>query len=139
MQNSKYGQYVVSKKVEKREPWPTVEWNGGTDLDTDVTFMITRVVAPCTMEEFPHFHDFDMYLTFFSYDPDDMDTLPAEIEIGLGEEREIHKITSPTTVYIPKGMVHCPLTYKRVDKPIILFHTSIAPKYEKAPDSVISR
>jgi hypothetical protein len=108
-----------------------MEWTGETDLKTDVTFMITRVVAPCTMEEFPHSHDFDMYLTFFNYDPEDMDSLPAEIEIGLGEEREIHVIDSPTTVFIPAGLVHCPLIYKRVDKPIILFHTSIAGKYVK--------
>jgi hypothetical protein len=136
VQTSKYGQYVVRKSIEKHEPWPTMEWTGESDYQTDVTFMITRIVEPCTMEEFPHSHDFDMYLIFFSYDPDDMDGLPAEIEIGLGEEREMHTINSPTSVYIPKGMIHCPLIFKRVDKPIILFHTSIASKYEKKPDSI---
>jgi hypothetical protein len=40
-------------------------------------------------------------------------------------------ITSPASVYIPAGLVHCPLIFKRVDKPIILFHTSIASKYVK--------
>jgi hypothetical protein len=64
-----------------------------------------------------------------------MDSLPAEIEIGLGPEREIHTITSPTAVFIPKGMVHCPLDFKRVDKPILLLHTSIASDYVK--DTVI--
>jgi hypothetical protein len=131
MAETKYGGLVVPKVLEKLEPWPTMEWIGEKDYKTDVTFMITRVQAPCIMEEFPHSHDFDMYLTFFSYDPEDMNGLPAEIEIGLGEEREMHLINSPTTVYIPKGLVHCPLIYKRVDKPIILFHTSIASKYEK--------
>lgn len=131
MADTKYGGLVVSKSLEKLEPWPTMEWIGETDYNTNVTFMVTRVEEPCTMEEFPHSHDFDMYLTFFSYDPNDMNSLPAEIEIGLGEEREMHVINSPTTVYIPKGLVHCPLIYKRVDKPIILFHTSIASKYVK--------
>ena len=60
-----------------------------------------------------------------------MDELFAEISIGLGEEQEMHTFTTPTSVYIPAGMVHCPLIFKRVDKPIILFHTSIASKYIK--------
>ncbi|HEY94896.1 MAG TPA: hypothetical protein G4O15_08165 [Dehalococcoidia bacterium] len=129
MENTKYGKYVLRKSVTKPEPWPTMEWIGETDYQTNVTFMITRVMEPCEMEEYPHSHDFDMYLHFVSYDYEHMDELFAEIEIGLGEEREMHTITSPTSVYIPAGLVHCPLIFKRVDKPVILFHTSIASKY----------
>jgi hypothetical protein len=135
MDNTKYGKYEVGKSVTKPEPWPTMEWIGETDYNTNVTFMITRVMEPCEMEEYPHSHDFDMYLHFVSYDYEHMDELFAEIEIGLGEEREMHTITSPTSVYIPAGLVHCPLIFKRVDKPIILFHTSIASKYVKKEDS----
>jgi hypothetical protein len=131
MEEKKYAGHVIPKQLAKFDPWPTMEWIGETDYKTNVTFMITRVQAPCVMEEFPHSHEFDMYLHFWSYDPDDMDSLPAEIEIGLGlgEEREMYTINSPTSVYIPAGMIHCPLIFKRVDKPIILFHTSIASKY----------
>lgn len=131
MENSKYGQYVVRKQIAVHEPWPTMEWTGDKDFNSDFTFMITRILEPCTMEEFPHTHEFDIYLYFFSYDPDDMDSLPAEIEIGLGPEREIHTITSPTGVHIPAGMIHCPLNFKRVDKPIMLLHASNASNYVK--------
>ena len=100
MSDTKYGHLLSPKtKLQHTEPWPTMEWTGATDLKTDVTFMVTRVAAPCTMEEFPHSHDFDMYLTFYNYDPDDPLTLPAEIEIGLGPEPEMHVINAPTTVY----------------------------------------
>ncbi len=132
MENSKYDQYVVKKQIEVHEPWPTMEWTGGKDFNAGVTFMVTRVKEPCIMEEFPHTHDFDMYLYFFSYDPDGMDSLPAEIELGLGPEREMQTITSPTGIYIPKGMVHGPLVYKRVDEPILLLHISLAADYVKA-------
>ena len=125
MDNKKYGKYVISKKITKHEPWPTMEWIGETDYNTDVTFMITRVMEPCKMEEYPHSHDFDMYLHFVSYDYENMDELHAEIEIGLGEEQEMHTFTSPTSVYIPAGMVHCPLNFKRVDKPLILFQNQL--------------
>jgi hypothetical protein len=135
MKKTKYGQYVIPKKITKPEPYPTMEWIGNVDYHTDMTFMITKVVAPCKMEELPHSHDFDMYLHFVSYDFERMDELDAEIIIGLGEEQELHTITSPTSVYIPAGMVHCPLIFKRVGTPIILFHTSIASKYVKKEDA----
>jgi len=137
MKDSKYGKYVIRKSVTKPEPWPTMEWTGDTDYKSNVTFMITRVMAPCKMEEYPHSHDFDMYLHFVSYDFEHMNDLFAEIEIGLGEEQEMHTITSPASVYIPAGLVHCPLIFKKVDKPLILFHTSIASKYVKKEDSII--
>jgi len=136
MKKTKYGKYVIPKSVTKPEPYPTMEWIGDIDYRTNMTFMITKVVAPCKMEEFPHSHDFDMYLHFVSYDYDHMNDLFGEIVIGLGEEQELHTITSPTSVYIPAGMVHCPLIFKRVEKPIILFHTSIASKYVKKENSV---
>lgn len=136
MKKTKYDRYVIPKSVTKPEPYPTMEWIGNVDYHTNMTFMITKVVAPCKMEEFPHSHDFDMYLHFVSYDYQHMDDLFGEIVIGLGEEQELHTITKPTSVYIPAGLVHCPLIFKRVDKPIILFHTSIASRYVKKEDAV---
>jgi hypothetical protein len=83
------------------------------------------------MEETPHSHDFDFYLFFLGRD--DMGDLGAEIELGLGKEQEIHTITTPTSVYVPKGLVHCPLNFKRVDKPILFVHALLAAKYTKMP------
>ena len=57
--------------------------------------------------------------------------MDAEIEMGLGEEQEIHKITTPASVYIPKGLVHCPLNFRRVGKPILFVHATLASKYVK--------
>jgi hypothetical protein len=81
------------------------------------------------MEDAPHSHDFDMYLYFLGVN--DLGEMDAEIEMGLGEEQEIHKITTPASVYIPKGLVHCPLKFIRVDKPILFVHATLAPKYIK--------
>jgi hypothetical protein len=70
-----------------------------------------------------------MYLYFLG--KDNMEDLGAEIEMGLGKEQEIHTITTPASVYVPKGLIHCPLNFKRVDKPILFVHAVIAPKYTK--------
>jgi hypothetical protein len=99
--------------------------------------MFLRITEPTLMEESAHSHDFDMYLYFMSFDPDNMGELGAYIEIGLGEEREIHKITVPATVYIPAGMIHCPLEFKRVDKPVLFVHCTLASKYVKDPEKII--
>ena len=60
-----------------------------------------------------------------------MADLGAEIDMGFGMEQEIHTITTPASVYVPKGLIHCPLHFKRVDKPILFVHAVIAPKYTK--------
>jgi hypothetical protein len=83
------------------------------------------------MEEFPHAHEFDMYLTFMGLGPNGLNDLGGEIELCLGEEKEKHIITEPTSVYIPKNMIHCPLEFKVVRKPLLLIHATLASKYEK--------
>ena len=133
MSKSKYGKYVVRRPVAIGGFGPELIYTGEKDYDSNFTIMFLRITAPTLMEEAAHSHDFDMYLYFLSFDPDNMGDLGAEIEIGLGEEQEIHLITTPTTVYIPSGMVHCPLEFKRVDKPILFVHCTLASKYYKLP------
>lgn len=130
MAETKYRQYVIEKPM-RHGLWDSYDFYGDEDYKSGMTFMFLKVAEPCEMEDKPHSHDFDMYLHFLSFDPDDMEHLDADIEIGLGPEREIHQITSPCSVFIPKGMIHCPLTFKRVGKPILFVHTSVSPKYYK--------
>lgn len=137
MAQQKYGSLVVPKSLVHLKPWHGLQWAGDADYKSAVSFIITQIREPAVMEEYPHSHDFDLYLHFLSQDPDHMDELPAEIEIGLGEEREMHTITSPASVYIPRGLIHCPLIFKRVDKPVLMFHTTIAPRYVKDPKLII--
>jgi hypothetical protein len=33
-------------------------------------------------------------------------------------------------VYIPKGVLHCPLEFRKVDRPIMFGHIIFAPTYE---------
>lgn len=63
----------------------------------------------------PHVHDFDEYLLFMSFDPDDTETLGGEVEFWMEEEK--HIINKTTLVFIPRGFYHCPLYMRRVDKP----------------------
>ena len=53
----------------------------------------------------------------------------AEFVMGEGDEAETHVITSTTRVYVPANVIHCPLEFKRVDKPIMFGHITFAPSY----------
>ena len=53
----------------------------------------------------------------------------AEVELYLGEEGERHVITHTTIVHIPKGMIHCPLNFKKIDRPIMFLNVPLTAHY----------
>ena len=65
-----------------------------------------------------HTHDYDEMLGFFGSNPDDPYDLGGEIEFWLEDEQ--YTLTKSCIIFVPKGMEHCPLKVKRVDRPI--FH-----------------
>lgn len=133
----KYDQYVIQKPVGIGGFGPEFIYTGEQDYKSNFTIMFLRITEPTLMEEYAHSHDFPIYLYFMSFDNDKWGELDADIEIGLGPEREIHKITQTTSVYIPPGMIHCPLHFKRVGKPILFIHATLAANYVKDPNKII--
>lgn len=62
-----------------------------------------------------HVHDYDEIVIHLGTDPDDPEDLGGEIEFLLdGRPLTINKSSS---VFVPKGMKHGPLTWKRFTKP----------------------
>ena len=72
----------------------------------------------------PHAHDFSEVLTMFGTNPDDPSYLGMTIEFWMEDEKFI--IDKSFLVYIPAGMVHCPL---KVLSPmeIPIFHYTVGP------------
>lgn len=106
---------------------------GGANFPITTNFSITMeaIHKAFLMTEKSHVHDFDEILCFVGGNPMDFRDFGAEVELSLGEELEKHIITTTTFVYVPKGLIHCPIQFKRVDKPIIFSAISLAPVYEK--------
>jgi hypothetical protein len=77
-----------------------------------------------------HTHSFDETINFFGSNPDDVNDLCGEIEIWLEDEK--FTITKSCIIFAPAGMKHCPITVKRVDRPIFSFLSSTAVKYDIA-------
>lgn len=74
-----------------------------------------------------HTHDFDEVLCFFGTDLQDPYKLNAEVEFWLGDEE--HIIAQSAIVFIPKGLSHGPLVYRKVDKPMFIFSSGPGAMY----------
>jgi hypothetical protein len=79
-------------------------------------------IKPFRLETIPHTHEVDEFLMFLGAElPDLCSNFDAEIDFWMGEELEKHTIKSTTVIFIPKGLLHCPLNFRIVNKPV-LFH-----------------
>lgn len=76
-----------------------------------------------------HTHEWDEVINFFGTNPEDIRDLGGEIELWLEDEKFI--LTKSFTVFVPKGMKHCPVYIQRVDRPIFHFTAGMGGKYER--------
>ena len=68
-----------------------------------------------------HTHPEEEILVFVGLDPDDMNYLGAELELGMGKDYERHIFNTPTVAICPKGFPHLPCITRWVDKPYGFF------------------
>ena len=64
-----------------------------------------------------HTHPEEEILCFVGLDPDELNYLGAELELGMGQDYERHIFNKPTVAICPKGFPHLPLITRWVDKP----------------------
>jgi len=74
-----------------------------------------------------HTHDFDQIIFFLGGDPSNVTEFGAEVEMSLGEPLEKHIINYTSCVYIPAGLMHCPLNIVTVNKPIMFIDITLSP------------
>ena len=77
-------------------------------------------------DQFPGF-------TFLFHDADTLDITDfgAEIEFTLGGET--HLITTPTVVSVPSNIEHCPIVFKKVEKPLVFLEVSLTRIWKPEP------
>jgi hypothetical protein len=93
----------------------------------------TYITEPIDMER-PHAHDFDQFFCFMGA-PEDMRIFDGEVELYLGEESTKNIINTTTVVYVPKGMVHCPIRWTRVGRPMMFVNIVLSPQYTRTVQS----
>jgi len=64
-----------------------------------------------------HYHPEEEILVFVGLDPNDLNYLGAELELGMGKDYERHIFNKPTIAICPAAFPHLPLITRWVDKP----------------------
>jgi len=80
-----------------------------------------------------HSHDFDEAIGFVGTrggekNPQD---LGGEMEFWLGGEKYL--IRKSCLIFVPKGLKHCPIRFKRIDAPILFFSIGMTGSYTSTP------
>ncbi len=141
MQEGKYGKYFLE------EPWGVIHPGTPEDAPKYIgmgqTHRVEHWAEPLTQVLRPIYHPYMMIpkghqhavaevLYFIGGDPMNFEEFGAEVEFTIGEsaDAEVHTITKTTWVQVPGNVPHCPLNFKRVDKPIMFGHIMFADTFD---------
>ena len=139
MPESKYGKYIITEvKPKVVAPWDpkfnpdeliSMLW-----LDDTIIKGAFYVETGWTMPPFvrqtqgkSHTHDYDEVIAFFGTDTKNPNDLGAEAEVHIGGE--LHTVTKSCLIFVPKGVPHGPIVFKRIDRPIFHFSCGTGKKY----------
>ena len=136
MKDRKYGKYFLTEpelinKPKIPMPNPSAFVDSARHFREKANFSMgwRYIPKPMLFDRIPHSHPFDEFLCFLGGDLKNMFDFDATIELSMGEEGEVCLIEQATVVYIPAGLVHTPLTFKRIDKPVLFHPIALTPDY----------
>ena len=137
MAETTYGKYVLTEpkiKMIERKKASNATFGLGEELMDGIkkfqtNFNFVAILGPHVLADPPHNHDCDELLFFISTDPENPTDLGGEVEIALGDEWEKHVITTSAIICLPRGMHHCPVYVRKVDRPFYFGHLLMAPSY----------
>ncbi len=133
MEPSKYAHYIVTdsdpNKPELADMRTRLLYLGDDVIKGAFWLSLAWYSGPFEAVTEPHVHEYDEILAFLGTDPDNKQDLGAEIELYIGDEK--HTLTKSCLVFLPKGLSHCPLIVKRVERPLIHFSTGPVASYER--------
>ena len=69
----------------------------------------------------PHVHEADEYLGLIGSNPEDFRDLCGEVEWWFEDEK--YTITKSCLIWVPAGVKHAPIVFRRIDRPIFFFST----------------
>ncbi|NLE09635.1 MAG: hypothetical protein GX631_10320 [Dehalococcoidales bacterium] len=130
MPGTKYDKFILR---DVKAPWPSMgpmnsDFLGGkADFMKNIegarpNFALYYVTRKGMFSEPPHSHYADEYLMFLPADPHDMKNLGAVVEVAYGEEWEKVEFSTSAMVLFPKGIQHCPIHVKSMDRPFLFGH-----------------
>jgi hypothetical protein len=132
MSVSEYGKHIIKEPYRQLERDGKIIFEGyhcePQELGAPCQYLYSVVDTAHVNEATPHLHRFPVIMNFFGAGENVRD-FDAEIWFYLGGERQV--ITAPSTISIPAGLAHCPLIFKRVDKPVAWIEIMLTDGYER--------
>jgi hypothetical protein len=136
MKASKYAKYFLTEPELRNKPMielpnPSAYIDSSRHFNSQVNLSMAwrYIKEPMLFDRIPHTHKFDEFLCFLGGNLENIFDFDATIELAMGEEQEVYLIEQATVVYIPAGLIHTPLTFKRVVKPVLFNPIALTPAY----------
>ncbi|NLV72647.1 MAG: hypothetical protein GXY46_08640 [Actinobacteria bacterium] len=132
MSEKKYQQFIMNDFNTEKDDIGTLMFRlddekvSGIPFFTDCAWVWPKP-GEIVMEAEAHTHDFDEIVTVFGSNPDDPQDLGAEVEFWLDDEQYI--LTKSTIIWVPKGLKHCPIIFRNVQRPIFHYIVGDAARY----------
>jgi hypothetical protein len=130
LSESKYGSCLVTLPIVKRGDAELMHVGGEqlNGFDCSIIYAYAFKTGITGLSTKPHVHDYDEAIFFIGSDPRNFSDLGAEVEFAIGDEQEKHVFDKPTAVVIPKGVPHCPIVTRRIDRPYLCMAVSLTGK-----------
>jgi hypothetical protein len=111
---------------------PQTYFRGASALPGATATIGWQVFTAPVCWETPHVHKYDEFLIFLGAElPDLCKSFDAEIDLWMGKEMEKYTIASTTVVFIPKGLLHCPLNFRVIRKPVLFHALYLGPSLDR--------
>jgi hypothetical protein len=146
--DSKYGKCILKEPTGGPRPLDTEKAGIRISEETTTTagklsasFNVHGIVGPHMLPDPPHDHVIDEMLYLIPAGCENWPELGGEVEIGLGEHWEPQKITTAAVLCLPKGVQHCPVYMRKVEKPFYWGHMLPVSTYESSefdPDAKVA-
>jgi mannose-6-phosphate isomerase-like protein (cupin superfamily) len=137
-ENIKHGEFITElatiQSMYKQVTASQVAVGGARDLNgANFSLGWSYLTEPFLMVAEAHTHDFDQIIFFLGGDPGNIGEFGAEVELHLGKNQQKHIINYTSCVYVPAGLLHCPLNVKKVTKPIMFIDITLSPGFSVRP------
>jgi hypothetical protein len=136
MADSKYAKYFLTEPALRNKPKiempnPSAYVDSRLHFGSQAAFSMAwrYIKEPMLFDRIPHSQKFDEFLCFMGGNLENIFDFDATIELSMGIEGEVCLIEQATVVYIPAGLIHTPLTFKRIAKPVLFHPIPLTPDY----------
>jgi hypothetical protein len=130
--------HLILREPKGKEPRKLASEEWGVCINEEVlsrvgkfncNFNFLSILGSHVLVDPPHSHNCGEFLFLIPASPENWPDLGGEVEIAIGEDWEKQSITTASIICLPKGLQHCPVYMKRVDRPFYWGHVLPSPSY----------